>query len=165
MLAVDPSRFRQVFAESGARDFLSVARRVLRPARSGGLHLGGPGGLDGAVGFHVDAECPWYHANAHWLAAAPAQHGAAGLGFGDRDDDVQHQLHALERGLAAVVGEAAVAIAPKAAWQQVAEHQIMGPYRIRLIGSVHRGSLVSRETASGGRTDRVRETRVDQAAA
>jgi len=58
------------------------------------------------------------------------------------------------------VGEAVVATAPKAFRQQVAEQQLMEPYRIRLIGSVHRGSLVSRETASGGRTDRVRETRV-----
>jgi hypothetical protein len=47
----------------------------------------------------------------------------------------------------------------------VAEQQLMEPCRIGLIGSVHRGSLVSRETASGGRTDRVRETRVYQAAA
>jgi len=115
--------------------------------------------------LHVDAECPWDDANSHWLAAAPAQHGAAGLGLGNRDDDVQHQLHAPEQGLAAVEGEAVVAAAPKAAWQQVAEHQIMQPNRIRLIEKVHRGSLVSRETASGGRTDRVRETRVYQAAA
>jgi len=86
--------------------------------------------------------------------------GAAGLGFGDRDDDVQHQLHAPEQDRAAVVREAVVAAAPKAFRQQVAEQQLMQPNRIRLIESVHRGSLVSRETASGGRTDRVRETRV-----
>jgi len=69
-----------------------------------------------------------------------------------------------------MVGEAVVATAPKAAWQQkaeqqVAEQQLMEPRRTGLIGSVHRGSLVLRETASGGHTDRVRETRVDQAAA
>jgi len=125
----------------------------LPPARAGGLHRGAPGCLGGAVGLVGYLECPWDHADSHWLAAAPAQHGAAGLGFGDRDDDVQHQLHAPEQGLAAVVGEAVVATAPKAARQQVAEQQLMEPYRIRLIGSVHRGSLVSRETASGGRTD------------
>jgi len=44
-------------------------------------------------------------------------------------------------------------------------HLGMKPCRIGLIGSVHTGSLVCRETASGGRTDRVRETRVYQAAA
>ena len=114
LLAVDPSRFTRVFAESGAIDFAPVTRRVLRPARAGGLHRGAPVCLGGAVGFHVDAECPWDHANAHRLAAAPAQHWAAGLGFGDRDDDVQHQLHAPEQDRAAVVGEAVVAAAPKA---------------------------------------------------
>jgi len=93
LLAGDPSRFARVFADSGAGDFAPVTRRVLRPARAGGLHRGAPGWLGGAVGLHVDLECPWDDATAHRLAAAPAQHGAAGLGFGDRDDDVQHQLH------------------------------------------------------------------------
>jgi len=37
--------------------------------------------------------------------------------------------------------------------------------RIGLIGSVHMRSLVSKGTASGGRTTEVRETKVDQTAA
>ena len=70
-----------------------------------------------------DLECPWDQADSHRLAAAPTQHGSSDLGCGGRDDDVRHQLHAFEQDLAAVVGEAVVATAPKAAWQQVAEQQ------------------------------------------
>ena len=163
----DPSRFVRVFAESGAGDFSPVAERVRhrrgRVVYTLALRVAWAGLSPWSVIWNVRGTT---RIRIGW----PQRQHSTGRLAGWRDDDVQHQLRAFEQDLAAMVGEAVVATAPKAAWQQVAEHQVAeqqltDPRRIGLIGSVHRGSLVSRETASDGRTNRVRETRVDQAAA
>jgi len=84
-----------VFGLLIGKSFSALGTACSSPARAGGLHLGAPGCLGWAVALVGDLECPWDQADSHRLAAAPAQHGASGLGCGGRDDDVQqHELHA-----------------------------------------------------------------------
>jgi len=118
--AVDPSRFARVLAESGAVDFSPVAERVRR--RRGRVVY------TEALRVVWAGLSPW---SVVWNVRGirririgwPQRHYSTGRLAGGRDDDVRHQLHAFEQDLAAVVGEAVVATAPKAAWQQVAEQQ------------------------------------------
>ena len=68
-------------------------------------------------------ELPRHATNPHRVPAAPAQHRPASSGLCRHDHDTQHQLHASQQRLAAVVQQAVVAAAPKASGQHMGEQQ------------------------------------------